>query len=58
MAIRATDLACEQGMRMRETEFAPFVEMALKAGFGGFSWINNRVPLAAAFDVETAGAVA
>ena len=43
---------------MRQLEFGPHLRVALEAGGGGSSRINNHAALAAALDVQTPGAMA
>ena len=45
-------------MGVRQIELAAFVEMALKAGFGRFLWIDDGAGGSAGFDVLAGGAVA
>ena len=58
MAIGATHFSFEHWMVMRQHEFGPHLRVALEAGRGGFSRINNQAALPAALDVQTPGAMA
>lgn len=58
MAIGTTDFALEHGMVMRQLECRADFSVALEAGRGRFSRIDNRAaPPPAGFDMKTAGTV-
>ena len=57
VAIGATHFPFQHWMMMRQLEFGPHLRVALEAGGGGFSRINNQAALAAALDVQTSGTV-
>ena len=58
VTVGAGHLAGEDGMAERHAELGFLVEMALEAGFRGFSWIDDGTLAAARFDVQAARSVA
>lgn len=53
MAIGATDFTLQHWVVMRQLERRAHLRMALEAGGGRFSWINDRPALAAALNMQT-----
>ena len=58
VTVHATHVAFDDGMMLRQVEFALHIEMALETGFGIFAGIDDELRGAAGADVFAAGAMA
>ena len=58
VAIAATDLAFQNRVMVRQIEFTPLVQMALKTRLGRFSGIDDRMVSSSGFVMQAARSMA